>query len=323
LKVLVTGANGFIGSHVVESLTRDEIEVIALCEYNFSSSIGWLDSSKYSSRIQTELGDIRDLDFLRRICKQVDCIIHLAALISIPYSYESPRSNIEVNLMGTLNILEVARDLGIKIIHTSTSEVYGTPKTVPIREDHTINPQSPYAASKVAADYLVQSFTRSFDVPTLTIRPFNTYGPRQSARAVIPTILSQAIHNDEIKLGNIDSERDFTYISDTVKAFSKALIKGNLFNGSVIHLGYGESISIKNLVAKIARIIDKPLYITESDERVRPIKSEVEILRSDPSLALDRLDWRAEISLSEGIDFTWRWMLENVSKYPRYLDYLK
>ncbi len=323
MKILVTGANGFIGSHLVESLTETNHEVSALCEYNFASSYGWLEASPVLEKVQVHLGDIRDSNFIRGICTDVELIINLAALISIPYSYEAPRSNVEVNVMGTINILDASRINNAKVIHVSTSEVYGTPKYVPIREDHEINPQSPYAASKASADFIVQSYNRSFNVRTLTLRPFNTFGPRQSARAVIPTILSQALRGSTIKLGNLEAQRDFTYVSDTVNAFLLALDRNDLFDGNTIHLGYGESIAIRDLVEKISRIIDKPLEISESQERIRPVRSEVEILKSDPSKAKRLLDWHAKVELDQGIMNTWQWMLENQSKYLRYTDYLR
>ena len=238
-KILVTGAGGFIGSHLVETLVKNGSKVKAFVRYNSRNSWGWLENSQYKNSIEVISGDIRDSDIVRNAMRDVDTVFHLAALIGIPYSYVSPEAYVETNIKGTLNVLQAALDTGVrKVIHTSTSEIYGTAEFVPIHEKHPVNPQSPYAASKSAADFLSLSFFRSFDLPVVIVRPFNTYGPRQSSRAVIPTIITQILSgNKTIKLGALDPTRDLSYVEDTVDGFISAESAQRAV-GEIINLGY-------------------------------------------------------------------------------------
>ena len=270
-RILVTGADGFIGSHLVETLVKKNYKVKALVYYNSFNSFGWLDKidNKIKNKIEVISGDIRDINIIKSSLKNCQCVINLAALIGIPYSYFSPKSYYDTNVDGTLNILQAAKDLKIKkIIHTSTSEVYGTPEYLPIDETHRVNAQSPYAASKISADQLALSFYQSFSTPVSIIRPFNTFGPRQSARAIIPTIILQILSGKKkIKLGNLYSTRDLSFIDDTVDGFI-AMIKKNTF-GEIINLGTGYDVSIKKLVMLIAKAMSVKVEIL-IDKRVRP-----------------------------------------------------
>ena len=263
-KILVTGAGGFIGSHLVEKLVQKGYKVKGLVHYNSNNSWGWLEDSKYKDSMEVISGDIRDSDIVRHAMRDVDTVFHLAALIGIPYSYVSPEAYVETNIKGSLNILQAAKDFGVKrVIHTSTSEIYGTAEFVPIHEKHPINPQSPYAASKSAADFFALTFFRSFDFPVVVIRPFNTYGPRQSARAIIPTIITQILKgNKKIKLGALTPTRDLTYVEDTVDGFISAGESGSVA-GEVINLGNNSEISIGDLAHLIARLMDAKIIIEE------------------------------------------------------------
>lgn len=321
MKILVTGANGFIGSNLVENLVRSGNEVTAFCEYNSFSSRGWLDSSSLKGDFKSILGDIRDIEFVEKSVEGVDCVMHLASLIAIPYSYSAPRSYLETNVIGTLNVLEAVRKYGSRLIHTSTSEVYGTPKGVPITEEFPLTPQSPYAASKASADLLVQSYTKSFNLNSLILRPFNTYGPRQSARAVIPTIMTQAIGSNLIVLGSKFPRRDLTFVSDTVAAYEMAVLQDHVFDGQVIQLGFGETISIEQLVGLIGEVIDKQLEIRSEDERTRPSESEVVVLLSDRTKALECIGWRPQVSLKTGLQKTWQWFQEHSDLYFNHSEY--
>jgi NAD dependent epimerase/dehydratase len=319
-KVLVTGAGGFIGSHLVEKLLSENCQVTAFVHYNSLNRWGWIESLSRENRdsIRVFTCDIRDPNGIRNAMKGMDVVFHLAALIGIPYSYHSPDTYVDTNIKGTLNILQSARDLGVqKVIHTSTSEVYGTAQFVPITEDHPVNPQSPYAATKSGADFLALSFYRSFGTPVSIIRPFNTYGPRQSARAVIPSILMQILKgNREIKLGDLSPTRDLNYVDDTVQGFIRAAgVDGSI--GTVIHLGTGTEISIGDLARKIAGILGKEISIQSTEERKRPEKSEVERLLADNSRAQKILDWKPAWSLDEGLKETIKWFSdgENQSLY--------
>lgn len=323
LKVLVTGANGFIGSHLVESLVEAGHQVNALCEYNSFASLGWLDYSRFKGSFAVTMGDVRDTEFISRAIDDIDIVFHLAALIAIPYSYIAPRSYLDVNNLGTLNVLEAVRRSGSKLVHASTSEVYGTPETTPITENHKLLPQSPYAASKASADLLVQSYSRSFEVKSLIIRPFNTYGPRQSARAVIPTIMAQALASDSISLGSLHPQRDLTYVLDTVAAFEATIQRDYLFDGRVIQLGYGATVSIGELVKIISEVIGKPLQTMTESIRVRPKDSEVNVLLSDPTRARDSLDWKAQVTLKDGLLKTWEWIKQNKETYLKYTGYVR
>ena len=315
-KILVTGAGGFIGSHVVDLLLEQGVQVRALCKYSSTGSYGWLESDRYanSPNLERVLGDITDSEFVRTMITGQDVVINLAALIGIPYSYVASRSYINVNVIGTLNLLEALKGSSTRFIHISTSEVYGTPKTVPIKPTHPINPQSPYAASKVAADQLCNSYSKSFGSQILVVRPFNTYGSRQSLRAVIPTILSQiSLGSNELRLGNITTKRDFTYVEDTARAIVDACSKG-VPDGRVIQLGTGRSVSISEVLEICRRLFNVDFEIVTEANRIRPKNSEVEILESDPKSALDQLNWSSQISLEDGLVKTFEWLqAQNVS----------
>ncbi len=301
--VLVTGADGFIGSHLTETLVRQGYKVRAFVYYNSFNSWGWLDQCAEDVKGKFEVfpGDIRDPHGVKEAMKGCDAVYHLAALIAIPFSYHSPDTYVETNIKGTLNILQAARELDIKrVIHTSTSEVYGTAKFVPITEDHPLQGQSPYSASKIGADQLAFSFYSSFNLPIVTIRPFNTYGPRQSARAVIPTIITQIANGArEIKLGSITPTRDFSYVKDTVAGFIAALqSEGGL--GEVINLGSNFEISINETAQLISDTMGISLEIISDENRLRPEKSEVERLWADTTKAKELLDWEPFYAGREG-----------------------
>jgi dTDP-glucose 4,6-dehydratase len=313
-KILVTGADGFIGSHLVELLVREGYEVKAFCLYNSFGSWGWLDQvdDDVKGKFEVFLGDIRDPNGVRVAMKGCDLVLHLAALIAIPYSYHSPDTYVETNIRGTLNVLQAARDLSVqKIVHTSTSEVYGTAQFVPITEDHPLQGQSPYSASKIGADQMAMAFYRSFDTPVAIIRPFNTYGPRQSARAVIPSIITQIASGiREIKLGSLHPTRDFSFVHDTVKGFlgvaeSKATI------GEVINVGSGFEVSIGDTAKMIAEIMGKEVEFVTDGQRLRPEKSEVERLWAGTDKAVDLFHWDpdyGEVSgLRRGLEETVAW----------------
>ena len=323
MRYLVTGAAGFIGSHLVERLLADGHHVRAFIRYNSTSSWGWLEPYAQSPNDNLEIcmGDIRDFDAVSRAIKGVDAVFHLAALIGIPYSYVSPLAYVKTNVEGTYNVLQAARENGVsRVVHTSTSEIYGTAQYVPIDEKHPINPQSPYAASKASADFLALSFHRSFGLPVTVVRPFNTYGPRQSARAVIPTIISQLLSGvTTLKLGNTAPTRDLTYVSDTVQGFIRVGLHENTV-GETLNLGTGHEISIGNLATKIADMMKIHVTIVTDIERMRPSASEVEQLLSNPDRSAALTGWQSRIALGEGIDRTIAWMRSQVSvlKSSRY-----
>jgi NAD dependent epimerase/dehydratase len=302
-KTLVTGADGFIGSHLVEALVRAGRDVRAFVMYNSFNSWGWLDQCADDVRGKFEVfsGDIRDPNGVRTAVMGCDTVLHLAALIGIPYSYHSPDTYIDTNVKGTLNVVQAARDYAVKhVVHTSTSEVYGTARFVPITEEHPLQGQSPYAASKIGADQIAMSFYSSFGTPVTIIRPFNTYGPRQSARAVIPTIISQIVAGKrQIKLGALHPTRDFNYVSDTVDGFVAALNAQNSV-GEIINLGSNFEISIGDTALSIADVMGIPIEILSDDRRLRPEKSEVQRLWADNRKALEMLDWRPAYSGAEG-----------------------
>ena len=315
-KVLVSGAGGFIGSHLVEKLVQNGCRVRALVRYNSKSSWGWLESCHCKGNIEVVLGDIRDADIVRHAMEGIDTVYHLAALIGIPYSYVSPEAYVETNIKGSLNVFQAAKDCGVKrIIHTSTSEIYGTAQFVPIHEKHPVNPQSPYAASKSAADFLSLSFFRSFDLPIVVLRPFNTYGPRQSARAVIPTIITQILSGNKIiKLGALDPTRDLTYVEDTVEGFIRAG-KADKALGEIINLGNNNEISIRDLAYLIAKIMGVKITIKDDKNRKRPLKSEVERLWADNAKAKQILKWEPKYSLEKGLNQTIEWLKKNKDIY--------
>ena len=302
-KVVVTGAGGFIGSHLVEALLRDGADVTAMVRYNSGSQIGNLAllprDLKKSLKIAS--GNVEDSDFVFRTLEGQDVVLHLAALIAIPYSYAAPRSYVRANIEGTLNVLEAARRFSIsRVVHTSTSEVYGTAITVPIAETHPLQGQSPYSASKIAADKLAESYFRSFETPVVTVRPFNTYGPRQSARAFIPTIISQALVKDEIKLGSLTPERDMTFVTDTVAGFVAAASAPGV-EGMTINLGTGETHTVGWFAEQILGQIGGNKRVVADEQRLRPEKSEVLKLVSDNRLASKGLNWRPRVSIADGL----------------------
>lgn len=314
-KVLVTGAAGFIGSHLAERLVALGANTRAFVHYNSSGSWGWLDHSLVRDQIEVVLGDVRDRESIDVAMKKVDVVFHLAALIAIPYSYDAPLSYVRTNVEGTLNVLQSARSQGVgKIVHTSTSEVYGTARSVPISEEHPLQGQSPYSASKIGADKIAESFHLSFDLPVVTVRPFNTYGPRQSARAVIPTIVTQALSQPEIRLGNLDPTRDLNFVTDTVEGFIKAAESNNAV-GEVINLGTGCEISIGALAQTILETMGKKIPVVSESQRVRPDNSEVERLCADNRKALELLGWQPQFGLEEGLVKTIEWLRENHEQY--------
>ena len=322
--ILVTGADGFIGSHLTEALVRQGYKVRAFVYYNSFNSWGWLDNCDEDVKGNFEVfaGDIRDPHGVKEAMKGCEAVLHLAALIAIPFSYHSPDSYVDTNIKGTLNVLQAARELGVKrVIHTSTSEVYGTAQFVPINESHPLKGQSPYSATKIAADQLAYSFYASFGLPVITIRPFNTYGPRQSARAVIPAIITQIANGvHEIMLGAVNPTRDFTYVGDTVDGFIAALDAKTGF-GEVINLGSNFEISIKDTAQLISETMGVSMKITSDRDRVRPEKSEVERLWADTTKAKELISWEPSYAGREGfkrgLTETIRWFTksENLSTY--------
>jgi len=317
-KLLITGAGGFIGSHLVERLVGLGAKTRAFVRYNSRNDWGLLELLSVDKLKEIEIipGDLRDSQAVRDAARDADMIFHLGSLIAIPYSYIHPREAIETNIMGTLNILMAAQENGIeKLIHTSTSEVYGTAQYVPIDEKHPLQGQSPYSASKTGADMIAESFYRSFDVPVATIRPFNTYGPRQSARAVIPTIISQALTGEQMCLGSLHPTRDYTYIDDVVDAFIKVAESPKSI-GKVINIGSNFEISIGDIAKKILSIMGKDNVAIVTDERrIRPEKSEVERLWCDNTLAKNVLGWVPGTSLDTGLRKTIKWISDNINLY--------
>lgn len=315
--VLVTGAGGFIGSHLTERLVFLGANVRAFVRYNSRNDWGQLESFSEDklANIDVIAGDLRDSDAVRKAVADIDIIFHLGSLIAIPYSYVHPREVIETNIMGATNILMATKDNDVeKIIHTSTSEVYGTAEYVPIDEKHPLQGQSPYSASKIGADMIADSFCRSYDLPITTIRPFNTYGPRQSARAVIPTIITQAKINNIVKLGDIHPTRDFTFITDTIEGFIK-IAEMQKSIGEVINIGSNFEISIGDLAEKILTLLNSNAKIEVEERRIRPKSSEVERLYADISKAKDLLNWKPTIGLDEGLNRTISWISENIEIY--------
>jgi len=316
-KVLVTGAGGFIASHLVERLVSEGAQVRAFVRYNSRGDVGLLRLLPMDvfSKVDVIAGDLRDVEAIRAAMKDVDTVFHLGALIAIPYSYLHPREVVETNVMGTLNVLMASRDMGARrIVHTSTSEVYGTAQYVPIDESHPLQGQSPYSASKIGADRIVESFYRSFDLPVVTIRPFNTYGPRQSARAVIPTIITQALTRDEVRLGSLDPSRDFTFVLDTVDGFVRgAQAEGVL--GEEINLGNNATITIGELCERIFGILGKSPKIVTENRRVRPSKSEVLKLHASYQKAKSLIGWEPKVSLDEGLRQTIEWISLHLDHY--------
>ena len=317
-KVLVTGSEGFIGSHLTERLVELGANVTALVQYNSFNNWGWIDTFdvKIKNNIEVITGDIREYDNMKRIVKGKDIVFHLAALIAIPYSYLSPMAYVRTNVEGTTNVLEACREYGIeKIIHTSTSETYGTALYVPIDEKHPIQGQSPYSASKIAADKMVESYYKSFNTPVAIIRPFNTYGPRQSARAVIPTIITQILSGaNEIKLGSLTPTRDFNYVKDTVEAFIK-VAESDKTVGQVVNAGSNYEINIGDLARNIIELTNNEVKIICDEERLRPEKSEVNRLWADNTKIKELTDWNPKYTLIEGLKETIHWIENNMEYY--------
>ena len=315
-KVYVTGSDGFIGSHLVEELLTRGHQVTALCVYNSNGHYGWLE--KYAidcpKNLSLILGDVRDPFFLESTIKGHDTVFHLASLIAIPYSYQAPQSYFETNSIGAINIAQACQKNAVgRLIHTSTSEVYGPAKFVPITEKHPIQGQSPYSASKISADMVIESYFKSFDLPAVTLRPFNTYGPRQSLRAVIPTVIGQMLAgSNEIKLGSLTPTRDFNYVDDTVAAF---LAVGETINenvlGKVFNAGSEREISIGDLVAMVARLLKKEVKISSEDERIRPANSEVERLLADSTRLKELTSWKPETNLEQGLTNVISWLKDS------------
>ena len=310
-EILVTGGCGFIGSHLVEMLVKNGNKVICFDRYNPNNHWGWLENSDVKDDIKVILGDIRDFDSVYDALKGVELVFHLAALIGIPYSYVSPLAYIRTNIEGTYNVLESARLQGTgQVITTSTSETYGTAQYVPIDEAHPLVGQSPYSATKISADHIAFSYFRSFDLPVKIARPFNTYGPRQSSRAIIPTIITQIIEGKgELRIGNTSPTRDLTYVVDTCKALIE-IAKQNELTGDVVNIGTYSEISIKELIEKIEHISGRKVKTVLDKERIRPIKSEVERLISSNEKILSKTNWKPEISLEEGLTKTFEWFEE-------------
>ncbi|BBB91699.1 MAG TPA: NAD-dependent 4,6-dehydratase LegB [Methylomusa anaerophila] len=303
-KILITGADGFIGSHLTEELIRQGCDVRAFVMYNSFNSWGWLDASPVSIKSELDVfaGDIRDPHGVKAAMKGCQVVLHLAALIAIPYSYHSPDTYVDTNIKGTLNIVQAAKELGInKVVHTSTSEVYGSAQFVPITEDHPLQGQSPYSASKIGADQMAMSFYRSFNVPVAIIRPFNTYGPRQSARAVIPTIITQLANGkSDIRLGATNPTRDFNYVKDTVRGFI-AIAEADQAIGEIINIGSNYEISVGEVAALISQIMGVNMTIETDNQRLRPEKSEVERLWADNAKARTLLGWEPVYGGKEGL----------------------
>lgn len=317
-RVLITGADGFIGSHLAEELVTAGARVTALSLYNAFDGNGWLDSLAEETRaaLTIQRGDVRDAAFMLRLVERQEVVFHLAALIGIPYSYVAAQSYVDVNVSGTLNLLEAARRSPVeRLIHTSTSEVYGTALTTPIDETHPLQGQSPYAASKIAADVMVEAYVRSFELPAVTLRPFNTYGPRQSERAVIPTIIRQAIdpHCRVICIGDVTPRRDFNYVADTVDAFIGLAAAPSVEHGTVYNSGTGQAVSIGEVVERILRITGSNKPVESEASRRRPDNSEVRLLLADHRRLSAATGWQPRVTLDEGLERTATWWRERLA----------
>jgi len=315
-RLLVTGATGFIGSHLTELCVEEGFEVVAFDRYNSDSNWGWLENSEYKDDLEVILGDIRDYDSVSKAMVGCSAVFHLAALIGIPYSYVSPLAYIRTNIEGTYNVLEAAKNLKLEhVLITSTSETYGTAQYTPIDENHPLMGQSPYSASKIAADQLALSYFKSFNLPTKIVRPFNTYGPRQSARAVIPTIISQCNSDrGEIRLGNLDPTRDLTFVKDTCAGYLGIYNSDNFF-GEVTNIGVNSEVSIGDLAHEIMKIIGVDLPIVTDQKRIRPVNSEVERLICDNEKLVKGSSWNPQFDLRQGLSETINWFQENKQLY--------
>jgi NAD dependent epimerase/dehydratase len=317
-RVLVTGADGFIGSHLVEMLAASGAKVRALCLYNSFNSWGWLEGAPCLDRVEVVTGDVRDANFMRAAMKDCDVVFHLAALIAIPYSYVAPDNYVQTNITGTLNVMQAARDHGVaRVIHTSTSEVYGTARRVPIDEEHPLQAQSPYSATKIGADAIAYSFFSAFNLPVTIVRPFNTYGPRQSARAVIPTVITQiAAGRQSIRLGSLHPTRDFNYVEDTCRGFI-ALAECDKAVGETVNIGSNAEISIGDTVALIKDLMGSQIIVETDDARIRPAASEVERLWCDNTRIHALTGYAPQVGLREGLARTIAWFgqQENLRRY--------
>lgn len=318
MRALVTGADGFIGSHLVEALVERGAAVTALACYNSFDSHGWLDhlSSQARSAMNCLRGDVCDAAFVRRIMRDQDVVFHLAALIAIPYSYVAPQSYVETNILGTLNVLEAARECNVqRVVHTSTSEVYGTALFMPITEAHPLRGQSPYSASKIGADMIAESFVRSFEVPVAILRPFNAFGPRQSERAVIPSVIRQMIDPacDTVKIGESSTVRDFTYVEDTVRAFLALGSSSNIEFGLPYNAGSGKAVSVAELVDLLAELTDCDKPIRHETDRTRPANSEVRALLADSGRILAHTGWQPTTDLATGLAHTIAWWRSRIA----------
>jgi NAD dependent epimerase/dehydratase len=315
--VLVTGAGGFIGGHLVARLVREGASVRAFARYNSRNDRGtldWLDP-ELTREVDVVLGDLRDIESVQQAAQGVETIFHLGAQIAIPYSFVNPRDFFETNVTGSLNVAQAALQNGARrLVHTSTSEVYGSARTVPITEAHPIEPQSPYAASKAAADKLMDAWHRTYELPMTVVRPFNTYGPHQSARAVIPTIISQALAGETLRLGSLHPRRDLTFVADTVSGFLAAAAAPAAV-GRTLQLGTGHDVSIADVVEMVGEVLGRALEVELDEARVRPAQSEVERLISDPALALELTGWQPEHDLRAGLARTVEWMESNAARY--------
>lgn len=316
-KVLVTGADGFIGSHLVEELVRKGAKVRCFLRYNSNGNLGNLKKLSFETFNELEIawGDLRDVEAVKKAVEGSEVIFHLGALISIPYSYENPRGYIETNVLGTFNILEAAKNFEVKkVLITSTSEVYGTALYSPIDEKHPLQAQSPYAASKISSDAIAMSFAKSFDLPITIVRPFNAYGPRQSMRAVIPTIVYQALTGDKIKIGSLEPKRDFNFVEDIVDGFIKSAESENS-NGETINIGSGTTHSIGEVVETIKELLGKNFEVETDSDKIRPEKSEVRLLICDNKKAKEIIGWKPRISLREGLSEVINYVKKNLSEY--------
>ena len=314
-KVLVTGAAGFIGSHLTEALVRRGADVRAFVRYTSAGSWGWLDDSELKDQMEVFAGDVRDPETLIAPMAGAEVVLHLAALIAIPYSYVTPLAYVRTNVEGTTNVLEAARAAGVqRVVHTSTSEVYGTAQTVPIAETHPLVGQSPYSASKIGADKIAESFHNAFELPVVVLRPFNTFGPRQSARAVIPTIITQLLAGRSVQLGALTPTRDLTFAADTAAGFIAAAEAPDA-PGRTVNLGVGREISIGDLAERIHRLMGRPYDVGHDAQRDRPVASEGERLLSDNRLAMELLGWEPTHTLDDGLTATIEWLQRHLHRY--------
>jgi dTDP-glucose 4,6-dehydratase len=314
-KVLVTGAGGFIGSHLAERLVEEGAHVRALVHYNALGTWGWLDHSVHKRAMEVVSGDITDRESIRAAVADTDVVFHLAALIAIPYSYQAPSSYVRTNIEGTLNLLLAARDSRTRrVIHTSTSEVYGTARTIPIAESHALQGQSPYSASKIGADKMAEALHLCYELPVVTVRPFNTFGPRQSSRAVVAAIITQVLSGEIIQLGSLTPTRDLNYVSNTIDGFLAAA-QCDAAVGQTVNLGSGREISIGDLAMLIGRLAGREPRIVCDPQRIRPPRSEVDRLLADNSLARNLLGWEPKISVEIGLERSIAWLRANIDKY--------